>query len=780
MKINQFAQIPTEQANVVEELKQINFYSDETNLNQLFIDLMKKEKFLLTDNQVFWSEMDKLIANQKITLKSFLMENHLLNRETFYLVALQLLGFQADTDFKIDKPIESMNKLGLKTVSKLNDYKDLLEAWYLLLTTHNKFGLTLIDKLASNGYYEKQSLTNQTIFFNGKAQATFSTKYFYYETVFVETDLDSDFDGKKDLIKVKITRPTTKQKVPAVYTASPYDQGVNSDLGKALTHNVKQSLTEKQNTDLSLESVENSSSNAKGITPNSISEKATLTHCIKPKYSLNDYLLVRGYASVYAAGIGTIDSDGLQTCGDEQQTASTIAVIEWLHGDRIAFTDRTNQIEIKATWCNGNVAMTGRSYLGTLAIAAATTGVKGLKTIVPEAAISSWYDYYRENGLVVAPETFPGEDADVLAGETFSRSLVPGDNLKIRPTFDEYLHKMKKEQDRETGNYNQFWSKRNYRNHVEKITADLLIVHGLNDWNVKPKNPGNLWQIIRDLQINKKIILHQGKHININTFPSFDYSDIVNLWFSNKLYDQKNNVDQILPNVIWQDNTLENHWHEFNDWNKESKNNYQIEASSNSFNNKIEDHLFTKYSQNYQTWQKDFYNLDNQGLLNNRIISKITLPQDKIINGYIIVNLSVKSSKNVGMLSFAVIDDGKANRLTEFPQPVGINGYKLGYRWYFDTLREFKIDSNQTNNKLITKGHINLQNRSALDTSEKVNPNEYYDIKVKLNPTIYKIPKDRKLTLVIYSVDYEMTINNNDDIKYTVDFNNSSLEVPFE
>ena len=66
--------------------------------------------------------------------------------------------------------------------------------------------------------------------------------------------------------------------------------------------------------------------------------------------------------------------------------------------------------------------MTGKSYLATLAMAAATTGVDGLKTIIADAGISSWYDYYRENGLVVAPGGFKvAEDADVLAVDTFSR-----------------------------------------------------------------------------------------------------------------------------------------------------------------------------------------------------------------------------------------------------------------------------------------------------------------------------------------------------------------------
>ena len=51
------------------------------------------------------------------------------------------------------------------------------------------------------------------------------------------------------------------------------------------------------------------------------------------------------------------------------------------------------------TWHNGNAAMMGTSYNGTLPIAAASTGVEGLKAIVPISAISDWYDYYRANGM---------------------------------------------------------------------------------------------------------------------------------------------------------------------------------------------------------------------------------------------------------------------------------------------------------------------------------------------------------------------------------------------
>ena len=70
------------------------------------------------------------------------------------------------------------------------------------------------------------------------------------------------------------------------------------------------------------------------------------------------------------------------------------------------------------------------SYDGTIAIAAAATGVDGLAAIVPVSAISDWYDYYRANGLVRAPHSnpggtgtnaFQGEDLDVLADAVYSR-----------------------------------------------------------------------------------------------------------------------------------------------------------------------------------------------------------------------------------------------------------------------------------------------------------------------------------------------------------------------
>ena len=115
-------------------------------------------------------------------------------------------------------------------------------------------------------------------------------------------------------------------------------------------------------------------------------------------------------------------------------------------------------------------------------------------------------------------------------------------------------------QDRASGDYNTFWDARNYLKDVKNVKCDVLMVHGINDWNVKPRNVYNLYHALADLPINKKLILHQGQHIYINAFRSLDYSEMVNLWLTNKLFDVDNHADEILPAVLVQDNVKAETW----------------------------------------------------------------------------------------------------------------------------------------------------------------------------------------------------------------------------
>ncbi|MFR7444150.1 MAG: CocE/NonD family hydrolase [Sellimonas intestinalis] len=65
--------------------------------------------------------------------------------------------------------------------------------------------------------------------------------------------------------------------------------------------------------------------------------------------------------------------DGFNFVGSDYERDAFKSVVEWLHGDRVAYADREGTISTKADWSNGNVAMTGRSYAGTMPFAVATT-----------------------------------------------------------------------------------------------------------------------------------------------------------------------------------------------------------------------------------------------------------------------------------------------------------------------------------------------------------------------------------------------------------------------
>ncbi len=556
MKINQFAIAPMTLADEKKELLAIHFISqaDLQLTSHRFLHRLLQQSFPeVTSTEAADGKLANLLAAQQLDARSLteisadIQPLHILN------LYLQLLAL---------KPVKTFNWMPQKKMAanvnlpkfdhdSLNN-ADLLHAWYQLLITHTTTGQTFLDQLASRGYYHRLQASvklPQPLFFNGKAQPVFDTTQLIHEVVYVESSQDSDHDGLLDLLKVEITRPAESnlQPVPVLYTASPYNQGTNDAAGDALTHNVNVPLTEKPVTASTLS--DTSKQPVQLPDPrvvNGHTDQADEIFGNSFDYSLNDYFLARGFAVVYAAGIGTKESDGLRTTGDPEETTSTIAIIEWLNGKRTAFTNRTANIAIDANWSNHHVAMTGRSYLGTLATAAATTGVDGLKTIICEAGISSWYDYYRENGLVIAPGGFPGEDADVLAEETFSRQQQAGDYSRVEQKWQRQLAAIKTGQDRDTGNYNDFWDVRNYRKNAKNIKADVMIVHGLNDWNVKPRNAEKLWRAISGLPINHKIILHQGPHIYINNFRSLDFTDMVNLWLSHELYDLDNHAEKNL------------------------------------------------------------------------------------------------------------------------------------------------------------------------------------------------------------------------------------------
>ncbi|CAM3187093.1 Xaa-Pro dipeptidyl-peptidase [Lentilactobacillus buchneri] len=800
MKINQFAYVPTDHHTIVKELADVHFLTAQTK--KMADPVMLYRQFLLKffiEKQSLATRIQKvanLMATPTLNAYEFTTTQAAVSKLAFYNVGLQLLGFEVGLDFELNDPFSAMKKyrLPMAVVDDTLDRNQVIDAWYKLLNTRTKFGQTLIDYLAGQGYYHQFFGTDELkrpLIFNGKSQAVFDTTQLIRDVVYVEAPLDNDHDGKRDLLKAEIIRPGETEnglKVPVIFTASPYDQGTNDHQADQMTHDVNQEkLTRKQPNHLSYDDVKFDYDNHDLPEPRTIKDtnKVAEESFVKTwTYSLNDYFLARGFAVVYSSGVGTKDSDGVRTTGTPDETISATSVIEWLHGDRTAFTNRSDQIAIPAWWSNGNVGMTGRSYLGTLSTAAAMTGVDGLKTAVVEAGISNYYDYYRENGLVVAPGGFQGEDTDVLGELTFSREQSAADYLKIKDTWLAQLKKLTAGQDRVTGSYNSFWDNRNLLKNVN-IKADMLLVHGLNDWNVKLSHVYNLRNTLKNEKITQKLVLHQGQHEYLNNFRSVDFTDIVNLWLTNKLLAVDNQANQIVPDVLVQDNAEPETWNTYKDWGGNVKEiplddkRWTDLNENHSFSDQLPDDLFKDYIENTKKWQKALFT-KNHSKLDKHSIKLVSEPldQDITVDGRATITLRAASSADLGLLSAALVDYGVEKRLTAVPQILSAQQIITGYQWRKDDLKEFLPEKKASAYKKFTDAHMNMQNRTNNYQSDDLKPGQYSNFTIAFQPTFWRLLKGHQLGLIIYATDMDYTIRSNQDISYTVDLSASKIELP--
>lgn len=756
MRFNQFSYQPTTSSQRFEELEGLGLkLSPQLSLKRQFEDFIRWSFFTYSNTDY---ALSTLAADKETDLVTFFQSDRELTAEIFYTVVFQLLGFSYLVDFEDAEQFRK--ETGFPIV-----YGDLIENLYQLLNTRTKKGNTLIDQLVSDGLISED---NHYHSFNGKSLATFSTHDVIREVVYVESRVDTDNDGLPDLVKVSIIRPRYDGQIPSVMTASPYHQGTNDKASDKALYKMEGELEVKPPHTIELEEPK-----LNLVEPHSQAELVSeaeekLAH-INSSYTLNDYFLPRGFANLYVSGVGTMDSQGLMTNADYQQIEAYKNVIDWLNGRCRAFTDHTRKRQVKADWSNGKVATTGISYLGTMSNGLATTGVDGLEVIIAEAGISSWYNYYRENGLVTSPGGYPGEDFDSLAELTYSRNLQAGDYIRGNGAHQADLEKVKEKLDRKTGDYNQFWHDRNYLLNAHKVQAEVVFTHGSQDWNVKPLHVYQMFHALPS-HINKHLFFHHGAHVYMNNWQSIDFRESMNALLSKKLLGLDSGYQ--LPTVIWQDNTAPQRWQVLDDFGKQDElHTFSLCNEEKVIQNQYDQKDFDRYGKTYQTFNTELY----QGKA-NQITIDLPVSQDIHLNGRVALKLRVKSSTNKGLLSAQLLELGQKKYLQPYPTVLSARTIDNGRYHMLENLCELPFNSSAQ--RVITKGYLNLQNRTDLLTIEEIQPNEWMDFKLELQPTIYKLKKGDTLRLVLYTTDFEITIRDNTDYQLTVDLAQSNLILP--
>ena len=756
MRFNQFSYLPVSHSQVLRELSQLGLKLVPEQASKKQLEQFVRWNFFTYKNTDY--ALSTLATDRETDLLSFFKSDKELTADIFYTVVFQLLGFNYLIDFEDAEQFRK--ETGFPIV-----YGDLIENLYQLLNTRTKKGNMLIDQLVSDGLISED---NHYHYFNGKSLATFSSHDVIREVVYVESRVDTDKDGLPDLVKVSIIRPRYNGQIPAVMTASPYHQGTNDKASDKALYKMEGELEVKPAHTIELEEPKLNVVEPHGQAEVVSEAEEKLSH-INSSYTLNDYFLPRGFANLYVSGVGTKDSQGLMTNGDYQQIEAYKNVIDWLNGRCRAFTDHTRKRQIKADWSNGKVATTGISYLGTMSNGLATTGVDGLEVIIAEAGISSWYNYYRENGLVTSPGGYPGEDFDSLAELTYSRNLLAGDYIRGNEAHQADLEKVKEQLDRKTGDYNQFWHDRNYLLNAHKVKAEVVFTHGSQDWNVKPLHVYQMFHAL-PAHLHKHLFFHHGAHVYMNNWQSIDFRESMNALLSKKLLGLT--TDYQLPTVIWQDNTVPQTWHSLDDFGKQDElHTFSLGTEEKVIQNQYDQKDFDRYGKTYQTFNTELY----QGKA-NQITIDLPVSQDIHLNGRVELKLRVKSNTNKGLLSAQLLELGQKKYLQPYPAVLSARTIDNGRYHMLENLCELPFTPSAQ--RVITKGYLNLQNRNDLLTVESIEAEKWMEIQFALQPTIYKLKKGDTLRLVLYTTDFEITIRDNTDYHLTIDLTQSSITIP--
>ncbi|KWA68083.1 X-prolyl-dipeptidyl aminopeptidase [Burkholderia ubonensis] len=373
---------------------------------------------------------------------------------------------------------------------------------------------------------------------NGQAQPSLSGATIN-EEAWVETPVDSDGDGARDRIHVRVVRPTetaSGARTPVIVLASPY----YNNLADSPNHNV----------DVELDGTPHPAASSAAR----IMAAAPQTRILQQVEAaaagrswIEGYFVQRGFTIVYADSLGTAGSDGCPTILTRDESVAMASVIRWL-GRGASAKDASGK-PVVASWSTGHVGMYGVSYDGTLPKMVASLRTRGLDAIVPVAGLSNMYGYYRSGGLVRAPDGYQGEDVDV-----YIKALLTNPHPeRCTHLVDDAL----KKEDRASGDYSAFWAARDIPTAL--AVAPALVAQGLTDDNVRVDQSTSWYLAMRRQGVPAQLWLHRLKHTDPTRVPAMAaaWTAQVNRWFTRYLLGFDNGVERDPGAVIEQaDGTL--------------------------------------------------------------------------------------------------------------------------------------------------------------------------------------------------------------------------------
>ncbi len=568
----------------------------------------------------------------------------------------------------------------------------------------------------------------QPVFRDGQAQvvqAFADSSAWIREELWVEAPFDMDGDGKPDRLHVGVVRQrqteTEGLKVPVIYESSPYFSGTSG--ARQYLWDVRQEVGAE-------------SPPRENQPPIDAQLRARNWNS-----QVNDWV-PRGFAVVHSEAPGTGMSQGCATIGGPIESAAPKAVIDWLNGRAKGFTSPYGDVEVTADWTTGKVGMTGTSYNGTIPVAAASTGVEGLEAIIPIAPNTSYYRYYRANGLVRHPGGWLGEDIDFLY------DFVNSGNPEFRGHCNATVRdgEMADGMDRVTGDYNDFWAGRDLMRDIDGIRAATLMAHAFNDWNVKPEHSVLVYETLKKNGVPHQAYFHQGGH------GGAPPHELMNRWFTRYLYGVENGVENDPKAWIVREGDERTEPTPYPDYP-------HPDASPVTL------HLTAGGLQNGGLTLMPMAGQGPETLVDNFSFGAQSLAQAEWTN-HRLLYVSPELSEDVHLSGWSRV----TLRLASSTPAVNLSVYLVSLPW---------IEGGRNpRGGAVTRGWADPQNHSSLTESEPLVPGELYELTFNLQPDDEVLAAGQRLGLMIFSSDRDFTLWPEPGAELTIDLDATSIELP--
>ncbi len=558
------------------------------------------------------------------------------------------------------------------------------------------------------------------------------------ESVWVESTTDADGDGLQDRIAVDIIRPREAAeaglRVPVIMEASPYYQCC----GRGNESELK-----------------------------TYAADGTI---VKVPLYYDNYFVPRGYAFAAVDLAGTSRSTGCEDVGGEAEVSGAIAAIDWLNGRARGYG--LDGAPVTAGWTNGTVGMIGKSWDGTIANAVAAAGVRGLATIVPISAISSWYDYMRFNG-VKRLQDYPA----------FLHNFVNG---RPAEACAGALERMRSESAEETGDYNRFWQERDYRTaSAARVRASVFIAHGLNDINVKTRHFAQWWDDLARRNVPRKIWLYQPGHEDPFDVRRAEWVDVLHRWFDRWLYGLHNGIDHEPKASV---ETSPGVWANERDWPAVGSHNVPVylgagDGTAGTLGDRPAPEGVTQSYQDGSVREADLVSSPSTPKAGRLAFLSGALTAPLRISGSPSVELRIRVDRPTATLSARIVDYGTATRIDPFASE-GVRNLTTQSCWgestvdddacYLDTF-EVTRTSDQF---VLARGWLDAAHHRTLRALTPLQPGHWYRVTIPLDATDAVLPAGHVLGLVLGQSDPQFTVANDQDAIVEIDLAASRINLP--